>query len=349
MILFFLACEGPTEPDDTATVDPLSWAVDEAGPYAVGYRESSATYTLLGEDRTIALGFWYPTEDTTGAEVRYTSGFPDTAAFQDASMAPPAWDGAYPVMVYSHGDRGYGATSPFLARHFASHGWVVVAPDHTGNTLMHSDDPRPTSIYVARPNDVTVALDALEGDPAFAAADTSRVLLSGHSFGAFTTWSIAGARFDGAEARCDAGAVPSGTCSDAERAAFAQGFRDTRVVATAPMAGNLDRNWFGDEGESVVDVPVAFFGGTDDDVGQADQFAEMSPSVEFTWVELEGACHQAFALGGCLHLDSDVGFRILNTWILAFARAHVRDDDRHAALLDGSEPVDPLVTVQTNW
>lgn len=347
LLLLALACT-PVEPDAPGDlpVDPLSWPITVPGPYGVGYRIWEATYDLLGEQRTIAVQVWYPTEDTDGEEVAYTAGFPDPEALLDASLAEPVYDGHFPVMAYSHGWQGYGGSSAFLMRHYASHGWVVVAPDHTGNTFMDHRDPLPTAIYVARPNDVSVALDALEDDAVLgAASDTSHVLLSGHSFGAYTTWASLGARFDGAEAKCDAGDVPEGTCTDAERDAFAAGFRDPRVVATIPMAGDLDRSWFGEAGELSAEGPVLFMGGTMDDVGQVAQFDQMG-DIAFTWLELEGGCHQTFGIGTCGSLDTDEGYAMVDTYALAFGRRHVLGDTTMDGILDGSELIDARATVR---
>jgi hypothetical protein len=67
--------------------------------------------------------------------------------------------------------------------------------------------------------------------------------------------------------------------------------------------------------------------------------------VDYTWIDLEGGCHQAFAMGGCGGLPTDEGFTIVNTWAMAFARAHVLEarDARVDGILDGSESVSPRV------
>ena len=45
------------------------------------------------------------------------------------------------------------------------------------------------------------------------------------------------------------------------------------------------------------------------------------------WLEIEGACHQTFAIGACSNLDGGEGFDIVQTYALAFARRSVLDDD----------------------
>ena len=58
-----------------------------------------------------------------------------SAELEGASLAAPADGKGYPVHVYSHGSSGFPATSFRMARYFASHGWLYVAPTHVGNTL----------------------------------------------------------------------------------------------------------------------------------------------------------------------------------------------------------------------
>src|SRR5262249_56282777 len=52
-------------------------------------------------------------------------------AVRDAGPRP----GSYPLVMFSHGFGGHRRQSTFLCTHLASHGYVVAACDHTGNTL----------------------------------------------------------------------------------------------------------------------------------------------------------------------------------------------------------------------
>ncbi|MEZ4462195.1 MAG: hypothetical protein R3E66_21240 [bacterium] len=120
----------------------------------------------------------------------------DAVSFTDATVADPGYDGKFPVMVYSHGDRGFAATSMRLVHHFVSHGWVVVAPDHITNTAFDNVLPRPVALYHWRTQDISRALDVLEdidGADPLAAADVSE----GPHDGAFVYgWPLAGATWD---------------------------------------------------------------------------------------------------------------------------------------------------------
>ena len=54
------------------------------------------------------------------------------AALRDAA---PADLSPCPLVVFSHGNSGLRRQSTFLTTHLASWGFVVAAPDHTGNTF----------------------------------------------------------------------------------------------------------------------------------------------------------------------------------------------------------------------
>lgn len=157
-MLFQLACTGDLV-DTSEEVRPLEWAVDEAGPYAAGHRQAELAYTTrAGDSRTIVVHAWYPTEATSGDGVLYLDAIEDPEALGNAEPAAP-W--VYPVLVRQHGYQGYAGDGAAMARHFASHGWAVVAADHTDNTLADHQSPLPTEHFLHRPQDVTQALDWL--------------------------------------------------------------------------------------------------------------------------------------------------------------------------------------------
>jgi predicted dienelactone hydrolase len=343
---------GPESPGDM-----LTFAVDAVGPYRVGYRSLPLTYEPEGaaEPRTITVHVWYPTFDEEGETPVYMFAFPDPGAFKDASLAPPARPDGYPVHVYSHGWSGFGGTSANLMRYFASHGWVAVAPDHTGNTLADHVDALPISHYFLRSRDVSASLDALAelpaGDPLAGKALLDEVVLSGHSFGTFTTWATVGATFDVAEvqAMCDAGTTFREPCGAADVQVFAGGLGDPRVVAGIPMAGGTgeDPGWFGMGGYDAAGKPMMLMSGSEDPVGAENVWARVD-AIDLTWLDFEGGCHQLFALGGCEHFDEDAGWAAVATYALAFARRHVLGDvdARVAGILDGTEVVSDKVAFQ---
>jgi hypothetical protein len=70
--------------------------------------------------------------------------------------------------------------------------------------------------------------------------------------------------------------------------------------------------------------------------------------MDLTWIDIEGGCHQAFALGGCDAVADEVVFPIINEYALAFGRRHVLVDARAEveSALDGSREISDLVTFQ---
>ena len=138
------------------------------GPYAVGtttvvLADASRieTYGLPASDapRLLPLHIWYPAAASdevapgwltpaTAAAVSAQYGLPGffldhlgltaTHAAVDVPVAPGT--DRFPVVVYSHGWTGFGRISPDQPERLASHGFVVVAPDHTYGALV-SDIP----------------------------------------------------------------------------------------------------------------------------------------------------------------------------------------------------------------
>lgn len=329
-------------PDVPAGTDPLGFAVDHPGPFLVGYHHWAVTYTPRGTTtpRTLPLHAWYPTVTPHGAHPRYGLIFVDTDSYTDAPAAPPLSPQGYPVHIYSHGHQGFGPTSHFLMRWMASHGWLAVAPDHVGNTLVDTPDPLPAAMFHLRSQDISATLDAIAtlntSSTTFLTgrADVSRVILSGHSFGTHTTWASAGATFDLAAVASRCSINP---CTPTDREVFAHGLGDPRIVGIIPMAGSLREEWFGPNGHTTVTMPILAMSGTSDPVGADVQFAH-STGNDLRWINVLGACHQFFALGHCSDIQDSLQGPIVGTYALAFSRAIVLGDNSPTttALLDGT-------------
>jgi len=124
----------------------------------------------------------------------------------------PRTTGEAPVIIFSHGaggsKQGYGA----LGRYWASHGYAVIHPTHADSIELVAQKTAAAKLQEAvraaltdeaawkdRALDISLILDHLEGLgnslPGFAGRlDASRVGVGGHSFGAFTTQVVGGAR-----------------------------------------------------------------------------------------------------------------------------------------------------------
>ncbi len=342
---------GPVRPD-------LSWPVTEYGPYSAGHRTVEVTYTPTGvspsEPRTLVLHLYYPTEDETGEAPVHLGLFSLEFAFDNASLAPPAVAGQYPLHLFSHGHQGFvGATERNLA-FLASHGWVVTGPDHLGNTTTDGPD-RDNAIYFLRGQDISACLDGLadlpETDPLAGLLDTDNTVLSGHSFGGYTAFTVAGAQWDATklESDCAAGGGFGGDpCTDGEAAAFAAGVHDARVKGIIPMAAG-DRDTFGETGLSAISVPVLMLTGDEDASATPEKslaYWEGLPAGS-AWADLAGACHHTFAMGGCFNMEDAHGWSIVDAYMLSFSRRHVLGDTSVDDVLDGTRTIAPEVTFQT--
>ena len=317
----------------------------------------------MGDPRTIPVHVWYPTEDTRGEAVRYESLFAHEAALGGAAPAAPLRDAGYPVMVQSHGHFGVAGAVAYWAERLVSQGWVVVAPDHVGNTFQDGfpdfSEPSPTAHYIERPGDVSAALDHVATANLLAGPlQTDAVALSGHSRGAYTVWTAAGATFDpdvlAAACAGETGAFPTGSCTADEQAAFASGdLADPRFQASLVLDGGI-RDLFGDAGHATARTPFLALrkGGSDPDA-QA-EFDRMDP-LDYTWVSVDGACHETFNLGveaatlqPCSTFDVQRGWDLTATYAAAFFRHHLLGDDAAdtVGVLSGSVEVDAAATLR---
>lgn len=322
-----LACGGGA---DTAadTTDPLSWSVLESGDLSVGYHQAEQTYAQpSGEEVTIPVSIWYPTTQASGEAPMYYGIVEDTEAMVDAEPAASVHAGGYPVLVFSHGSNLYGASSSFLARHFASHGWIVAAPDHVGNLLVDYGTDPGLPIYYQRPLNDAAALDAVESWSALTGAVTDQVVLSGYSFGGYDTWASIGGQLSRPqfESMCETGTLPE--CSEAELSALETGFSDDRIVAAIAMAGAQRFELFAEGGLADLSVPVMQISGTEDDRDDPQQMWDITGSSALTWVSIEGGCHEMFSAGGCPSLSREEGFALINAYSLAFARQRLLADE----------------------
>ena len=162
-------------------------------------------------DRTLLTEVWYPAAESARGQEPAPGGsyLPpelafladnatlDLVAVRDAPLAP---DGPYPIILFSHGSGGIRFQNTFQCEHLASHGYVVIAPDHQGNTYFDASG-NSEDLREQRPLDVLFVLDQFVG---FAAQEDHRfagwvdpspgVGITGHSFGAYT--SLAAASLD---------------------------------------------------------------------------------------------------------------------------------------------------------
>ncbi|MDP2305728.1 MAG: hypothetical protein Q8P18_06845 [Pseudomonadota bacterium] len=347
----FAACAGKGDTGDTApTCDARAPEVERID-VPTGYRTLDAPVMApwLDEARTVPVGIWYPTDETSGHAATYIESFVDEASFEDAELADPAPGCRLPLVVYSHGSQAWGGNTSPLLRHLVAQGWVAAAPDHLGNTLIDNVEPRSVSYSRTRVADIVATIDALEAlpaeDPLYGRVDTSRVLVMGHSFGGQTAWLLAGPTFDteAIAARCDAGAPG---CTDAERASFDAPVADPRVVAVLPLDGFAGSDLVAAAGWATADRPILFLSKAGD--GDDEPFTTAA-ATDLTWARFDGACHETFTNSPieCATFDKEEGLTTTAAYLTAFASAQILglDAEPYAGILDGRTVVDSRVTV----
>jgi predicted dienelactone hydrolase len=170
----------------------------QPGPWLAGVR--TVTLTDPARNRMLSVDVWYPVDPANpdGEDNTYSllGGLIalDSPARRDAT---PAAGGPWPVVMFSHGYGGVRFQSFFLTEQLASHGFVVVSPDHPGNTLLDfaqlGDDEATAQSAIDRPLDVILAAErAIAGTLGVAVTvDPERIAVSGHSFGGWTALEVA--------------------------------------------------------------------------------------------------------------------------------------------------------------
>jgi len=329
------------------------------GPFAVGHdrftivdptREDA--YPSGTVDRTFSVEVWYPVRpnDHAGPLAFYDFqllglGFSSERARDGAPVAPGT---AFPLVVFSHGSSGINVQSTKLCETLASHGFVVAAPSHSGNTAIDVFFARSFPFDVNarnRPLDVSLVIDHMidrgrtPGDPLEGAVNPHQIGATGHSFGGFTALAMAAGYDDG-------GVDP-----------------DPRVRAVAPIAP-ASRPFATNELESIT-VPLFVLAGTLDTttpiVPNSTLPYTLASSRRVYRADIEGATHSAFA-EVCKLADVLFGFnapiefvrqfvpnfdetcdpaalpiadaeRIQNLYLVSFFRRHLAIDSRYEQFL----------------
>lgn len=189
-----------TRPDDPALA--------AAGARGVGVQSLTLTdperadvlnsaEALMLAPRSLAAEFWYPAADGTEPGGTYETVLRDgvtpvTLHGQAARDAEPAGDGPFPLVLISHGYPGNRFLMAHLAEHLASHGYAVLAVDHTDST--YSDQAAFGSTLYNRPLDQAFAIEAIATHPDFGAlVDAGRTAVIGYSMGGYGALIFGGA------------------------------------------------------------------------------------------------------------------------------------------------------------
>ncbi len=327
------------------------------GPFPIGVRtlplvDPARSHVTTAGPRPVVTEVYYPSTEAAVAglprDIVRVLGIEivATPAFRDVDAAA----GDFPLIVFSHGNGGLRFQSFYFAAHLASHGFIVVTADHHGNTFIDAAvGVVDAASAVNRPLDVTFLIDTFLAFDALGAhflegrVDESKIGVSGHSFGGYTTFAVAGGPF------------ALGTFTDP---------RVDAIFPQAPAAFGFDEAFF-----ASIDIPTLIVGGSIDETTpfETDQqrpFDHLPSGASVVGLaKLEGGGHFTFSdfcevdrtllafLGGfeeaCepRHLPWRHAHDIANFLALNFFRGTLQGDAASLARLDPAalESIEDLV------
>ncbi len=207
--------------------------------------------------------------------------------------------GPMPIIVISHGLGNDRTTFIYLAKHLASHGFVVAMPEHPGSSdeqllaLLEgrTNEVIPPDEFISRPLDIQRLLDELESQARTHPKlqnklDLQQIGVIGQSFGGYTSLALSGAKLDLSTL---ARHCPADTdffnvslllqCQALEISQPEQPLADPRIkaaIAVNPVGSAL----FGPENFSQIEIPLMVVAGSADTVAPA--LAEQIRP--FTWL-----------------------------------------------------------------
>jgi len=333
---------------------------DQWGSFDVGLRTLDF---VDARGKRLVLDVWYPALVGPGDVIaQYEPTILTGQAYRDPPVDLHA--GPHPVVAFSHGYLSIRFQSFDMNEYLASHGFVVVAPDHQYNTLLDVDRSKDVQMMLERPDDLRHAVDHLfdlgQSPGVFQGAFREDAYAAvGHSFGSVTVMRLGGGQVDweGMATACARGDGMGNVCGALESihslADGSHGEEDDRVSTVIPMSPGI---WygFGEDGAGLETVrkPFVFGGGLDDILdwereGEPSYLAMAAPKrLAF----FEHAGHYGFSIlcdvipgfkpecGGVEKgfEDLDLIHRLTNTWVTAHLGETMLGDPRYSPWLESS-------------
>ncbi|MGL5508595.1 MAG: alpha/beta hydrolase [Microcoleaceae cyanobacterium] len=227
--------------------ETLPFDATAPGPHAVMFRQF--TWYDQQSDRTLPVDIYY-----------------SQAADQNK-----------PLIIFTHGRGSVRSELEYLAEHLASHGYVVVTPEHPGSNenQINTKLTIAPQEFLARPRDINFVIDQLAQMNNTAGEwrgklGTDNILIIGYSLGGSTALSLAGAEMDLSETEenCQANIMTFSLgevtqCVAAQLPEDKYDLREPRIksaIALSPTTSLL----FGENGLSKLAVPTLMLFGSED-------------------------------------------------------------------------------------
>ena len=329
ILLAILGCR----PEEKKEADTVLAFIDPSieGEHNVVTREETIT---TRDGLELPLQIWYPSAELDDDLHIYggirAGGAADSGAI-DCSEARP-------VVLFSHGNSGMRYQSYFLTEYLTSHGYLVLAPDHVGNTFLDNDEARKPELIVRRPHDLSDSFDWLLSQEEYQSCvdPEAGFAVIGHSFGGYTALSISGGYIDTEETAGFCADYPgSWLCEDvatlaAEEGAGVYDQTDERVWATIALTPAAIETLIG--GIETIETPTLIFAGEYDTLTPADTVVrgiyDYLTQEEKYWANIKKAGHYTFTNACDIlstypdceddHIAPTEAHQLINTTITAF-------------------------------
>ncbi|WP_238568953.1 alpha/beta hydrolase [Xenococcus sp. PCC 7305] len=281
-----------------------------------------------------------------------------TDVYLPENLSKPA-----PLIVLSHGFTSDRSHFNYLAKHLASHGYIVLVPEHIGSNSQFKEDFLQGKLSIAvspieffnRPLDIRYLLNELENHEEFQGLiNWSQVGVLGHSFGGNTALVVSGAPLNSERIKqacrekiptlnvsellqCRASYLPPGSYD----------LRDPRinaVIAVNPVTSYI----LGPESMSQIAIPTMLLGGSDDIVTpfieeQAHPFLWLTTDNKYLGVMVGGTHNSSSSPEGVAAMPDflkgvrpDLAREYLKAMTLAFFEVHLRDKTDYQAYLSSA-------------
>jgi alpha-beta hydrolase superfamily lysophospholipase len=289
----FAACflGGNTWADTALPTDSPALAI--AGPHRAGFRSATLPGvfdpTTGGPSRSLPLAIWYPTKTKQGSLACYKTpmqsaggaipaGLPSTLGDCGSAIAGgvPVAGTNFPVVVLSHGLRGWATGWSILAENLASKGYVVIATDHQDRDTIDEGGINRSfgEAVLRRPFDQRAVLKALHDKSSDlpnwvnTIAKGDQVVIIGYSMGAYGAITTAGAGITQGGPLANIMPAPAIAPLLSRNIGFEQGhpLNLRGLVLMAPFGGGLPLRAWTPEALNAIKVDTLVISGDQDDV-----------------------------------------------------------------------------------